>query len=207
MTYRRIFYKSLEAVLTPLFRWMYEIEIEGTENLPAGGAIVAPNHSSYLDPIVINSILCNKISLLTRNFSTGNASFLSRFVDDALRNMGHIFLRKNRRISREGLEKALDILRRGHYLGVFPEGQRSRDNRLGEFRDGAAYISAESGKPIVPTKISGTYEIFPRHRKIPGIFGRIKVVFGKPIYPAKERNKDSITRTTEILRQEIQNLS
>jgi long-chain acyl-CoA synthetase len=85
------------------------------------------------------------------------------------------------------------VLRRGKILLVFPEGSRSRDGNIKEFKKGVGILSKELNIPVVPVAISGTYEMLPAGRLFPKP-ARIAVSFGKPVHPGG-KDYDGIVKT------------
>jgi 1-acyl-sn-glycerol-3-phosphate acyltransferase len=83
------------------------------------------------------------------------------------------------------LKAGADVLRQGASLIVFPEGTRSFDGQLGEFKIGAALLAKKLGKQIVPVKIEGAYEIYPRHKRLPNFLSKQKgeVILTAPLDP------------------------
>jgi long-chain acyl-CoA synthetase len=84
------------------------------------------------------------------------------------------------------LQLSAYVLRRGRILCVFPEGSRSRDGNIKEFKKGVGIIARELNIPLVPVAIRGTYEMLPTGGKFPRP-AKVAVSFGKPVYP---ENKD-----------------
>ena len=89
--------------------------------------------------------------------------------------------RKRARGGKRSIERAAALMReRGYSYLVFPEGTRSRDGRIKDFRRGGFFLALESGAPIVPISITGTFELMPKG----SLFarpGRVRVQFHPPI--------------------------
>ena len=170
----------------------HKVEVVGANNLPkSGNAVIASNHMSHLDGIIINSITAfhtrRKINFLAAE-DVYNKNFLFRF----LCNLANCIPVKRATSDRVALLKVIKLLKKGNLVGLFPEGQRSRDGKIGEAKLGVAIMALKSGAPIIPLAISGTFEAFPRKTK----FSRpVKVTmkFGAPLKydiekkPSKER--------------------
>jgi long-chain acyl-CoA synthetase len=91
------------------------------------------------------------------------------------------------------LQLSAYVLRRGKILLVFPEGSRSRDGSIKEFKKGVGIISKELNIPIVPVAISGTYAMLPSGRLFPKP-AKIRVSFGNPVHPA-DKDYDEIVKS------------
>ena len=145
------------------------------ENLPRKtNFIVVANHASYLDSLVIGVAIPKKIYWL------------------ALRDVYNIFwLRWFMKLTEtlptgSSSEKIDDLLVKNRNVGLFPEGTRTHDGRLKEFRRGTAVLGLKTGRPIVPCAVLGTYEALPRRAKFPKLFRPIKVKIDKPIFLLKK---------------------
>jgi 1-acyl-sn-glycerol-3-phosphate acyltransferase len=97
-------------------------------------------------------------------------------------------------------------LKRNRVLLIFPEGTRTIDGRLQEFKKGAAILAFELGAPIVPAGIRGTFEAWPREGKLR--FHPVDIVFGDPIDPrAFADSPDPYAAMTEKLRSDVESLA
>jgi 1-acyl-sn-glycerol-3-phosphate acyltransferase len=115
--------------------------------------------------------------------------------------------------SEQALNAALNVLREGKLLGIYPEGTRSPDGRLYRGRTGVARLALTAGVPVIPTGLIGTPEVMPIDRKLPRLTGRlpVKVRFGEPIdfsrYAGKERDRFALRSITDEIQYEIMQLS
>jgi long-chain acyl-CoA synthetase len=91
------------------------------------------------------------------------------------------------------LQLSAYVLRRGKILLVFPEGSRSRDGVIKEFKKGVGIIAKELNIPVVPVAISGTYHMLPSGRRFPKP-SHVRVSFGKPVAPG-DKDYDEIVKT------------
>ena len=169
----------LYALNKLLMRGLFRLRAEGLENLPAGGPfIIAPNHASYLDALIIGAALPWRLHQhiwwagWTGIMFAGSGS---RLFSRAVR----IFPVDPDRDPAGGLALALAALARGAVLVWFPEGRRSPDGSIRPFSAGVGALIQESGTKAVPTLIQGSFEALPRDRWWPR-FCRIKVSFGTP---------------------------
>ena len=168
-------YWILRAIATLIVKSIFKLKVEGFENLPKKtNFILVANHTSYLDPVVIGVAIPKKFYWITlREFY--NTNFL-RWVA----------LKKETLPTGNSSDKAIDLLMKNESVGLFPEGGRSRDGKLREFRRGAALLAIKTGRPVVPCAIIGAYEALPGLEKLPKLFQLIKVKIGKPQYLLKE---------------------
>jgi 1-acyl-sn-glycerol-3-phosphate acyltransferase len=180
-------YPVAKAIMTPLFRGLWRMDISGLENVPAsGGAIIAPNHISVLDSFVLPAVLPRRITFV------GKAEYMdswkTKYLFPAL---GMIPIdRSGGSASDAALDAAAGVLGRGELFGIYPEGTRSRDGVLHKGRTGVARLSLRTGAPIVPAGIVGTREIQPPDAPMPKPFKPVTIRFGRPIEPARFRARD-----------------
>lgn len=172
-------YRFLWGLAFIIFKLLFRIRIDGRENIPShGGVILASNHLSYLDPIVLGLLTPRKMNYVAKEELFGN--FLFRLLIEKL----GAFPLKRGRMDRFAYGKAISALEKGGILALFPEGTRSRGGRLGNFKRGVSRIALKAGVPIVPIVIRGTDEALPRGRKIIRLV-RIKVRVGKALRTRK----------------------
>lgn len=175
-------YYILHLVLKPLLRIVYRPVIEGTENVPSEGPILlASNHLSFIDSIVIPLLTPRKVAYLAKaEYFTGKG-LLGRPIRALMTELGAIPVdRGTARAAQESLDLALGILNSGQAFGIYPEGTRSRDGRLYRGRTGVAWLAFESGAPVVPVGLIGTEKIMPIGSTLPRVH-RFTVRFGTPL--------------------------
>jgi 1-acyl-sn-glycerol-3-phosphate acyltransferase len=80
----------------------------------------------------------------------------------------------------------MQLVKEGKKMVVFPEGTRTPDGSLQPTQRGVGMLVAKTGVPVIPVRIFGSYEAYPRNRKLPKMDGKIHVVFGHPIYFSTE---------------------
>ncbi|MDQ6687121.1 MAG: 1-acyl-sn-glycerol-3-phosphate acyltransferase, partial [Actinomycetota bacterium] len=145
------------------------------------GLILASNHLSFADSVVIPLVVPRKVAFLAKSdYFTGPGikGALSRAWFEGLG-----MLPVNRDDSRSALaslDTALVVLRRGEAFGVYPEGTRSRDGRLYRGRTGVAHLALTAGVPVVPVGLRGTDHLQPVGARFPRL-ARLEVSFGEPI--------------------------
>jgi 1-acyl-sn-glycerol-3-phosphate acyltransferase len=188
------------GVLHPLLNSQLRIDVEGRELVreAADGSplILAPNHSSHLDaPLVLTALTPD----VRRDTITVAAS--DYFFDAWWRATATALVFNAVPIDRavgQRRELPADLLAAGNHLLVFPEGTRSRDGYAARFRHGVAGLSHETGAPIVPVAIEGSWRAMPRGRAWP-VKGRprVRVSFGAPLRPDADERVPDLTRRLE----------
>lgn len=175
-------YRALRVVVRPTALAIWRPDIIGAENVPADGPVIlASNHLSFVDSVVIPLAAPRQVSFLAKDdYFTGSGvrGMLSRQWFTAI---GSIPVnRDNTRAAQESLDLALAHLRTGGAFGIYPEGTRSRDGRLYRGRTGVAWLALTAGCPVVPVALNGTDQLQPVGSTLPK---RVKVTveFGAPI--------------------------
>jgi len=165
------FYRWLARSLWSL---MGGVDVRGLENIPKSGAfIMIANHQSFLDPILVQAV-CPRI-LHSMAKSTQFASPIFR------RLLAQLYSFPVRRFETDpqAVRQVLRRLKQGNGVIVYIEGERSWDGRLQSPRLGTVRVALKAGVPIVPVRVDGAYEAWPRwHRKIRR--NRIRIEFRQP---------------------------
>jgi long-chain acyl-CoA synthetase len=175
-----------------LVHWGYRILVamllrlkgEGVSNIPDEPCIIAPNHQSYLDGFLIAATLKRRTMRKTyfyakeKYWRTGFKRFVARKNNVILMDIS-----KDLKLS---LQKMAEVLRKGKNIIIFPEGTRSGDGNVQQFKKTFAILAQELKVPIVPVAINGSHNALPSGAFFPRLFARISVTFMKPIYPNKQ---------------------
>ena len=183
--------------ITPLYKKFftaaYGLTVTGQENIPEGGAIIAPNHSSWMDVNVLAPSLPKRAQFMAK------AELLEVPLTGIFMEMCGAIPIERYCIDSSGLKKAIDLLRKGEHLVIFPEGtipgeeDMTRDDvepdtGLLPGNAGAVILALKTKVPIVPVGIKNTDialppEVYPRMEKLPPLsFPKVSIEFGKPIY-------------------------
>ena len=178
-------YRVLHAVVPPLLRAVWRPTVTGAENVPrTGGVLLASNHLSFADSIVIPSVSPRRVHFLAKSdyfTGTGIKGAAQRAWFEGL---GMLPVdRDDPQAAIGSLEVALEVLGKGEAFGIYPEGTRSRDGRLYRGRTGVAHLALTAGVPVVPVGLRGTAELQPVGSSLPRL-AKVTVEFGQPIQVA-----------------------
>ncbi|HEV2283708.1 MAG TPA: lysophospholipid acyltransferase family protein [bacterium] len=172
-------YAALRWVLRRILRLGFGLEVTGVEHIPADGpAILAVNHRSQIDPVVLAAAVPRRCTFLAA------AEVLTMPILGALVRPFRVVPVRRGQFDRGAIEECLARLERGEVLVIFPEGKISTDGRAQPPRDGLAFLAGRAGVPIIPLGIAGTYEVWPLGTRMPRL-GRITVRVGEAIVPAE----------------------
>src|SRR5580704_4341353 len=171
----------------------FDLKVSGLENLPRSGAyIISSNHQSYLDAVILASVLPQDV--FRRVFAVGTSDIFGRgFMRRLARSIKVIVLDPDANLV-PAMRAGAFGLRNGLALVLYPEGERSIDGKPRIFKKGAAILSIHLQVPIVPVAIEGFYEAWPRNRPFKG-FAPLRMVFGAPISPPPESQASEETYT------------
>ena len=206
-------YWVVKAILAPLLAIFFRPWAEGTENVPREGpAILAWNHMSFSDHFFGPLPLPRKVTFLAKSeYFTGRG--LKGLISKAFfRGVGQIPVdRAGGEASERALNTGLRVLAEGKLLGIYPEGTRTPDGRLYRGKTGVARLALESGAPVIPCAMIGTYELQPPGRVLPRLSIRPGVRFGKPLdfsrYADLKSDRLVLRAVTDEIMYAVMNLS
>ncbi len=175
-------YSALHSVVPPLATALWRPTVTGLEHVPrSGGVLLASNHRSFIDSVVIPVVVPRKVVFLAKSdyfTGTGVKGALSRAWFESL---GMLPVdRDDTNAALASLGIAQEVLERGEAFGIYPEGTRSRDGRLYRGRTGAAHLALTTGVPVVPVGLRGTEDLQPVGARLPRLVP-VSVSFGAPI--------------------------
>ena len=197
-------YICLRLVHYLLFRTLLRLKARGLNYLPKKGPfLICPNHESYLDPFVLLSVVPYRA--FRKTFFLGYSEFFnSRIMKLVARLTNIVPVDPDAHLLR-AMKAGATGLRSGLILCVFPEGGRSYDGELQEFKKGAAILSRELSVPIIPAAIQGTHQVWPRDsvRIRPH---KVRIEFGEPIFPSQSDAADPYQADIDRLRNAVASL-
>ncbi|WP_090969637.1 lysophospholipid acyltransferase family protein [Nocardioides exalbidus] len=180
-------YTVLHSVVPPLARAVWRPTVEGLHHVPATGpVIVASNHLSFVDSVVIPCIVPRKVVFLAKSDYFTGSGVKGAAQRAWFEGLGMLPVdRDDTKAALASLDTALEVLGRGEAFGIYPEGTRSRDGRIYRGRTGVAHLALTAGCPVVPVGLTGTPDIQPIGSNVPRL-AKVTVRFGEPIRVAGE---------------------
>lgn len=202
----RLGFAAIKAVLGPLIRRVWVKSVEGLENLPGdGAAIIAANHSSYLDFLTFEAISPRKVHYLA-----AEKFFTSPLWRPLMVLTGQIPVDRKKSDKTKSRGMVLSALDQGRLVGIYPEGSRSTSGRLQKAFTGVARFAHASGAPVIPVGVIGAYPIWSRRHKYPCPAREIIIRIGQPvhfgIYPPSMRAEEMYRDMTDRVMLEIARL-
>lgn len=162
------FYDVGKAIVRFVFRFTHRLEVEFLGEPPDRGCVLACNHVSDLDPVLLGIAYPKKIRYMAKS-----ELFRVPVLGPVIRGLGAFPVARGKG-DVEAVNNAVEIVRQGGVLGIFPEGGRSKDGKLKKIKSGAVVVAAQTGADIVPASIAyGPRRPFRRRE--------VKVRIGVPI--------------------------
>jgi putative phosphoserine phosphatase/1-acylglycerol-3-phosphate O-acyltransferase len=198
-------YYVLLALAQP---WMFpfDLHVEGLENIPEhGGCILACNHRSYLDPVVLAAVAGKRKRKL--RYLGKREVFDAPVLGDVARALGQIPVDRGT-ADRYPVREAVDALASGESIGIFPQGTIPRGEKFFDpvlyGKTGVARLAVASDAPVVPVALWDTERIWPRNSKVPDPVGmltrrRVNVAVGRPEFLKAPAGKEDDKTTMEEL--------
>ena len=172
-----------KVTVAPMLRLAWRPKVTGMEHVPTTGpAILASNHLSVIDSIIVPSVMTRNVYYLAKDDYFLMPGLKGVVMKQIMYGLNQIPVdRSGGRKSLMALDAALPVLRAGHVLGIFPEGTRSPDGRLYRGRPGVAKLALDAPAPIIPIGLVGTAAIHPIGAKIPRIGKGAEIRIGAPL--------------------------
>lgn len=189
-----MFYNIIKTTLGPIFCFLYNIKIEGMDNLPKdNGFIICANHLSALDPILIAAALPVRISFLAKNELFNNV--ILKYILNSL----EMIPVKRGEADLKSIKLSLKVLSKKRVLGIFPEGTRNTTGDL-KAEPGVSMLAIKSKVAVVPIAIKSNYKLF---RSTTIIIGKQRVF--DEYYDQKLTTEDYKSLSTNLMK-DINNL-
>ena len=197
--------------LGPLVNLLYTPWIEGAENIPkAGAAILAPNHLSFIDSIVVPLATSRRVTFLAKSEYFEGKGFKGFAMRTFFRSAGQIPVERGTSRASNALTAAAKVLQNGGLIALYPEGTRSPTGMLYKGRTGVARLALENKVPVIPIGLHGTREIQPPERNMPKL-GRVGIKIGKPLdfshLYEQRTERDTLRAVTDEIMKSIREVS
>ncbi len=188
MKENKVLYKICKLIYTVLLKVLFRPTAIGTENIPDDGAIIfAGNHRHAFDPVVVMTHTKRIVHYMAKE------SLFKGLHGILFKHLGLIKVYRTKN-NPEAIQSAVELLKQGGTLGIFPEGTRNKtEDPLLKFKHGATKIAKEANSKIVPFAIKGEYKLFRK---------KLIIEFGKPI----DVSDMEVEVATDYIRNEVLNL-
>lgn len=197
---RLIWWHWLRAWCWVYFRLCYRFRVRGRVALPRGGPVlIVSNHQSFLDPIIVGLATGARPA-----YSLARSSLYRGPIGWLIHSLNGIPVERGA-ADTKAMRRCVGVLKQGFMLSVFPEGTRTEDGQVGEFKGGTMLLIKRARPVVIPLGIGGAYEVWPRRRMLPRPFGRITAAFGAPV-PAEQLLAMRPDDAMALLRQRVADL-
>lgn len=179
---------------------LYRLNIEGREHVPERKPfIICANHICWLDPLAVGAALPARYKI----HFMGKKELFKNFFFSFILKKAYAFPVNREEADYGAIKKALQLLKNGQVLGLFPEGSRSKNGKIQKAFNGAALIANHSGVPILPVLIVGPYRLFRP----------VRLHIGEPFalpplnYEQREQKKEQLGEMSSMIMQNISSLA
>ncbi|MEM1423070.1 MAG: lysophospholipid acyltransferase family protein [Planctomycetota bacterium] len=174
----RCLYRSMQSLTYRLAKLLYRYRPKNLERVPASGPlVVVSNHQSHFDPPLVSHCFRRRAIHFFARDSLFDIPLLGKLIPRL-----QAFPVKRGETDTKAIREALRRLDMGAAVLLFPEGTRSTDGGVQEFKRGALLLLRKAKCPVLPVGIDGAIDAFPRTRKFPKLFGpRLYAAVGEPI--------------------------
>jgi len=201
-----ILYRIVRRVFWIAGKLLWRVTFEGGHNVPAEGPFVlAPVHRSNIDFAMMSLVTRRKMRFMGKD-TLWKVKWFGRFITI----LGAYPVHRGV-ADREALRSTIEILKGGEPLVLFPEGTRRSGPVVDDLYEGAAYVAARAGVPLVPVGIGGSEGALPKGSKIPRPV-KVHLIVGPPIFPPpipegrRNPSRRAVHQLTLTLRDELQRL-
>lgn len=173
-------WQAFHLLITALKPAFCQLHVEGREHIPlTGGCVITCNHTMGPDFLVLGYLSPRQLYFMVKAELIERSRWLGKFL---VYNGCFPVRRGDSDVG--AVQHAIDLVRSGHVLGMFPEGTRSRTGKLQRGRSGAAYIALQAQAPIVPVAVINSEPIFKRSNCL-SLKPRVRVTarIGQPLMP------------------------
>ena len=178
------FWYLVSRLIQMFARDAFDLKVRGIENLPKSGPyILSSNHQSYIDPLILGSLLPREAFM--RAFAVGTSEIFGKGLMRRLARSIKVMVVDPDRNLIPAMRAGAFGLKHGMVLVLYPEGERSIDGTPKIFKKGAAILSLHLQVPIVPVAIEGFHDAWPRNKSFQR-FAPLEMVIGNPITPPPE---------------------
>jgi 1-acyl-sn-glycerol-3-phosphate acyltransferase len=200
-----LLYRFLYRTIRRPIRAVFRVNARGIQRIPdEGGVVLAMNHFSWIDPLVIGDVSPRPIYFLAKK-----ELFENRLLRRVLENLNQIEVDREAGGNEEALRRAREKLEAGGVVGVYPEGTRSNYGNLLRPKRGVARLALQTGCPVVPVALL-THHLWPKGPMVPDLGERVYVNVGESIdYGRKEeaaRDREQTQQIADEIMGEVEDL-
>ena len=194
---------TLRNMLCLPLRFISRIKISGRENIPAGAYIICANHQSAFDWLFVAHSMHK--SELRKSYIFAKVKHFKGALRRFLASRSNIILLDVNRDLNSSLDNMQNVVKKGKNLVLFPEGTRSKDGSLLEFKKTFAVLAKEANVPVLPIAIDGAYRVLPKSAFFIRPFRTVRVKYLEPVYPSGRTVEEVVSITRSRIKDAINN--
>ncbi|MCS7158939.1 MAG: lysophospholipid acyltransferase family protein [Gemmatales bacterium] len=180
--YQSVLHRFSFPVVSTEMALLFSVRTWGYHQVPAsGGLLIIANHQSFLDPVLVGMAVRRRVVYLARK-----TLFRNPFFRWLIKSYGAIPIDQEKPTT-EGIRTAVELLRRGEGVVIFPEGERTPHGQMLELKPGVTLLVRRGQVPLLPVGIAGAFEVWPRHQLLP----RLCPLWSRQ--PCSLRSRNSLT--------------
>ncbi len=183
------------------FKLIFKISIKGTEKIPESPFILVANHQSFFDGLFVAIGLNN--NQMKKTYFYAKEKHVRKAWVRFIANRNNVIVVDITSDVKLSLQKLAAVLNNGNNVIIFPEGTRSDDGSLGQFKKTYTILSHELKIPIVPISISGAYDALPSGKRLPKFGTKIDILFNDPISPEGYTPESLNEKVFEVIKKNI----
>lgn len=165
------------------FKLYFRFYASGVDKIPDGPCIIAPNHQTSVDGLLVASWL--RFGQARKTYIYAKEKHIRQPWLKFLANRNNIIIMDLNNNLKESIQKMAELLKSNKKIIIFPEGTRTLNGKMGDFKKTFAILSSELNVPIVPVSIKGAFEALPKGRLFPRPWKKISIEFLDPVYPGQ----------------------
>ncbi len=197
---RSLLWKIIQIIARIWTTLMFDLKTYGRNNVPAkGGVLLAANHQSYLDPVLVSVHLKRPVSFMAKYQLFENPRF-AWFIRQL-----HAFPVRQGEGDIAAVKESIRRLNEGEVLNIYPEGTRTLDGEIRPMEKGIALVIRKARVPVIPVTIDGSFESWPKGSKM---FHRhpIRIIYGKPMHMDKMKGDQIVSELEKAMRSQYAQL-
>jgi len=176
-------HNPLRHLLGGIARIYFKLNVDGLNHLPASPFIMAVNHQSFMDGLLVTAFLDN--ATMKHTYFFAKQKHVNKPWLKFLARRNNIIVLDLERDLKHSLQSLAKALRHGGNVIIFPEGTRSKDGKIGRFHKTYAILSKELKVPVVPAVINGAWHALPTGSKLPKAASPISIRYLEPVHPGE----------------------
>jgi long-chain acyl-CoA synthetase len=191
-------FKSISKRLLKIY---FKFSVIGEEKIPESPFIIAPNHQCFIDGLFVSACISRKI--MKNTYFYAKKKHVRGWFLKFLAKKNNVIVMDIDKDVRGSIQKMAEVLKSGKNMIIFPEGTRSKDGKLGDFKQTFSILSRELNVPVVPVVINGGHKALPAGSFFPKLFAKVSVEFLDPVTPGEMSASEIAERVKSLIQEKL----